>query len=436
MSTGTTTRRIALKTGLLTAGAVGLAVAGASSAQAATATFKVTCSKLNIRASASTGSAIVGYLYLGNQVACDTTTTSGFRKIVSGPYAGRWAYSSYLTLVSVAPAPAPSPIVSCGAQQLNWLQGYDWDATAYLLRAQGYTFVSPTNGWNAGIDSALRSFQSTHGLCVDGLLTYDTLVALLLHVNASTTSPAGYEASKAFQTLLSRKHGYVCAIDGSYGYQSQRNIKAFQRGHGIPVADYVNWLTWLHLFSFRNIGPLHSLSQGSTGPASGANCGPSASVMVMLQRGIVPAGWDGYDANRATAIQNFRYGAMGLANTTYRNSFGTEGFEIGPGLRRYGLSVVEETDLSAALLAARTGRGAIAGGDRSRLPWSGGIAPSSHWIALLGFVGDWYIVGDSAVAGELHLASELTLRNYNSVNPGYGVNPRLRPPWLNNIVLN
>lgn len=181
-------------------------------------------------------------------------------------------------------------------------------------------------------------------------------------------------------------------------------------------------------------GSLHPLGQKNTGPASGANCGPTTAVMVLLNLGIHPAGWTGNDSKNAAAVKDFRR-RCGIANTPSRNRIGTEWFELCPGLGTYGVRTNGQASIDDVLAAAREGRPSISGGDRFKFPWTKGSGSSSHWVAVLGYTNGLYVVCDPAYSGKVRYVSEGTMRDFASTNPGYYPgHPRLQPPHKNHIV--
>lgn len=208
-----------------------------------------------------------------------------------------------------------------------------------------------------------------------------------------------------------------------YNSTTNNYVRSFQVGHGINPTNYTGVSTWRTLFTSRTSGALYPLLQVGTGAAQWSNCGPASAVAMMVTMARVkPAGWTWNIANRATSINNFRYNAMGVANTYSRNQRGTEFPDFQRGFRKYGMTAWHG-GISDTLAYARSGRPSIAGGDAHRMPYPTSTrGPVSHWVAVLGWNGTYYLVMDSistASANVIHQLTEAQLRYYAGTNPGH-----------------
>jgi peptidoglycan hydrolase-like protein with peptidoglycan-binding domain len=99
-------------------------------------------------------------------------------------------------------------------------------------------------------DAAVRSFQKTKGLAVDGIVGAKTWAALELSSGAdkpilrSKFPRMKGEAVKEFQWLVT-KQGFDCgAIDGVYGAKAVGACKAFQKAKGLAPDGTVGAKTW------------------------------------------------------------------------------------------------------------------------------------------------------------------------------------------------
>ncbi|MGV9563607.1 peptidoglycan-binding domain-containing protein, partial [Streptomyces sp. NPDC003480] len=88
-------------------------------------------------------------------------------------------------------------------------------------------------------DSAVRSFQSAHGLTVDGIVGSDTWQALITTVQQGSTGPA----VKAVQSQLDA-HGASLTVDGNFGPATDSAVRSFQSAHGLTVDGIVGSDTW------------------------------------------------------------------------------------------------------------------------------------------------------------------------------------------------
>lgn len=301
-----------------------------------------------------------------------------------------------------------------------------WDTRAlqYLLLAAGHS-TNWEETYGASTTAAVRAYQKAVKLPVTGVADPATLKRLA----AATGSGAKSYRVYAIQTLL-RKHGYrmnesgTPAMSTNYGPVTVQYVKSFQAGHGIGPATFVGEVTWPTLFAAVSSPPLYALMQKDTGRAQWANCGPVSAVTLLIHRGITPRGWTGNPATRSAAVTNFRYSAMGLANTAERDKKGSELPDFVKAFGSYGLTAsggsIEDT-----LSRARSGVATIAGGDAYRLPWTNHARSAvSHWIAVLGYDGTSYLAMDplsTAATNVIHRISAAQLRTYAATNPGHPV---------------
>jgi peptidoglycan hydrolase-like protein with peptidoglycan-binding domain len=112
--------------------------------------------------------------------------------------------------------------------------------------------------------SAVRSFQSSHGLGVDGIAGPQTWNALVgVGGSQAFTWPdvgPGASGENVFSIqLMLQAHGYSLSIDGSFGPQTASTVEAFQSAHGLSVDGIVGPQTWPVL--------IITTRQGSSGSA-------------------------------------------------------------------------------------------------------------------------------------------------------------------------
>ncbi|WOX14673.1 peptidoglycan-binding protein [Streptomyces sp. N50] len=111
-------------------------------------------------------------------------------------------------------------------------------AAQYLLRYHGAT-ISADGQFGSGTLAAAKSFQSAHGLSVDGEIGPKTWSALIVQVQTGSTG----DAVRAAQVELN-KFGYGLTVDGSFGSGTTSAARAFQSAHSLGVDGQVGPQTW------------------------------------------------------------------------------------------------------------------------------------------------------------------------------------------------
>ncbi|MDQ6875173.1 MAG: N-acetylmuramoyl-L-alanine amidase [Actinomycetota bacterium] len=127
------------------------------------------------------------------------------------------------------------PTVSIGAsgERVRTIQ--------YLLRARGYS-ITVDGAFGSGTQATVRSFQSAHGLSVDGIVGPQTWEALVITV----ASGANGDAVRAAQSQLVA-HGYSLTIDGAFGPATDSAVRSFQSSRGLTADGVVGPDTWSKL---------------------------------------------------------------------------------------------------------------------------------------------------------------------------------------------
>lgn len=301
---------------------------------------------------------------------------------------------------------------------------YDTRAVQYLLLAAGFK-TNWEESYGSSTTAAVKAYQSKVGLSATGTADPRTIEKLTPSTGAGAVSYRVY----AIQTLL-RKHGYrfydssAPDMSTNYGPVTTKYVKAFQAGHGIGPATFVGYSTWRTLFAARTSQPMYPLRQAGTGRAQWSNCGPVSAVTLLIYRGITPRQWTWNTDLRTPAVSNFRYQAMGVANTAARDAVGTEYPDFQKAFATYGRTTWHG-GIGDTLVEARAGRASIAGGDAYALPWDNHAnGPVSHWMAVLGWDGTYYLVMDplsTTATDGIHRITESQLRKYASTNPGHPI---------------
>ena len=159
-------------------------------------------------------------------------------------------------------------------QSLN-NRGVDVQAIQFLLRHRGYS-IAADGIFGSGTDSAVRDFQSKHGLGVDGIVGPNTWNALVVTVQSGSTG----EAVKALQVELNAKRRLSLAVDGIFGSGTDSAVRSFQTHAGIGSDGVVGPTTWKNLiwhYDYPNFG-LSAVCDYDGGNGTAGNWGTGAAI--------------------------------------------------------------------------------------------------------------------------------------------------------------
>lgn len=119
----------------------------------------------------------------------------------------------------------------------------------YLLRAHGHT-VSVDGIFGPRTETAVRAFQQSKHLLVDGLVGRRTWSALLVQVSRGSTGDAVRGVQEEFQFRnLSGDPSQGVQVDGIFGPSTEAAVRGFQQALGLVVDGVVGPLTWRALIS-------------------------------------------------------------------------------------------------------------------------------------------------------------------------------------------
>jgi hypothetical protein len=113
----------------------------------------------------------------------------------------------------------------------------------YLLRQAGGV-LTVDGSFGPATEAAVRAFQGSRGLAVNGVVAGPTWLVLVVTVRPGGTG----EAVKAVQSQLVSR-GYGLTVDGSFGRNTEAAVRDFQSRRGLAVDGVVGRFTWNALVS-------------------------------------------------------------------------------------------------------------------------------------------------------------------------------------------
>lgn len=123
-------------------------------------------------------------------------------------------------------------------------------ALQYLLNQYGYN-LSTDGIFGSGTAKAVQQFQTNNNLTLDGIVGRNTWQALLNINPASQVLRRGSKSSSVLflQRLLLSYLYPINNLDGIFGGETERAVKAFQSENGLVADGIVGVNTWRKLFS-------------------------------------------------------------------------------------------------------------------------------------------------------------------------------------------
>ncbi len=135
--------------------------------------------------------------------------------------------------------PAPGPL---STEPIRTLQ--------YLLRHRGHSKVAVDGKFGPITEEAVRAFQRSKGLGVDGIVGNETWPALLVTVRRGSEGDAVRAVQSQFAArrgLGSDDEGTGLAVDGIFGPRTDAAVRAFQEAAQLAVDGIVGPRTWYAL---------------------------------------------------------------------------------------------------------------------------------------------------------------------------------------------
>ena len=242
----------------------------------------VTADALNIRASASTDSNVVGVAHQGDKVTISDTNGNWYKISYNGRTGYVW--KKYVKISSSGSSSGKSSSGSgssgSGSSGGTCQQGDNGDAVRNVqkrLITLGYLASGSADGsYGNQTKNAVMEFQKNNGLSQTGRVNSSTLEKL----NSSNAKKAGSSSSSSGGTCQQGDKGdavrkvqkrlitlgYLASgsADGDYGSKTRKAVKEFQQRNGLNVTGSVNSNTLAKLNS-SNAKKAASDSSSSTG---------------------------------------------------------------------------------------------------------------------------------------------------------------------------
>jgi peptidoglycan hydrolase-like protein with peptidoglycan-binding domain len=121
-------------------------------------------------------------------------------------------------------------------------RGADVLAIQHLLTHHGHS-VSADGVFGSGTATAVRAFQTAHGLGVDGIVGPATWTALVPQISQGANGPA----VRALQAELNEKSRLALTVNGVFDAAVTTAVRNFQSHAGIGVDGVVGPTTWKNL---------------------------------------------------------------------------------------------------------------------------------------------------------------------------------------------
>lgn len=152
-------------------------------------------------------------------------------------------------------------------------RGVDVLAIQYLLQARGQS-VTADGVFGSGTNTAVRNFQTSRGLAVDGIVGPATWGALIVTVQQGASGPA----VRALQAQLNAKRRLNLAVDGIFGSGTHSAVVAFQQHAGIAADGIVGPTTWRNLIWHYDYPSLSGMCDKDPDGNGTANWGTGAAI--------------------------------------------------------------------------------------------------------------------------------------------------------------
>ncbi|MTE18832.1 N-acetylmuramoyl-L-alanine amidase [Streptomyces sp. TRM43335] len=157
-----------------------------------------------------------------------------------------WNWTYYMQLVRDGDADAPVQLDHASYGTLReGSTGAQVGAAQHLLNQTGFEAGEVDGIFGSRTGSAVREFQRSRGLSVDGVVGARTWTALLSAGTRPTLrrGDAGADVRR-LQRALTAAHGRTVEIDGLFGPDTETAVRDYQRSRGLAVDGVVGGGTW------------------------------------------------------------------------------------------------------------------------------------------------------------------------------------------------
>ncbi|MGH3736951.1 MAG: penicillin-insensitive murein endopeptidase [Micromonosporaceae bacterium] len=176
-------------------------------------------------------------------------------------------------LAALVPAPAQAYANAFFHTQSQGNRGVDVRAIQYLLQSRGQS-VTADGVFGSGTTTAVKNFQSSRGLGVDGIVGPQTWGALIRTLSQGATGPA----VKALQLQLNAKRRISLTVDGIFGSGTRSAVVSFQQHAGIAADGIVGPTTWRNLTWHYDYPSLTGICDKDPDGNGTANWGTGAAI--------------------------------------------------------------------------------------------------------------------------------------------------------------
>lgn len=138
------------------------------------------------------------------------------------------------------------------------MQGADVREAQSLLNSLSFSTGGVDGKFGPNTQKAVKAFQQSRGLQIDGVVgstTWDALINRKPAISGGSASkPILRKGStgdyvKQAQTLLNKKIGAKLTVDGKFGDKTAKSVMTFQRVQGITSDGIIGAITWSKLLS-------------------------------------------------------------------------------------------------------------------------------------------------------------------------------------------
>jgi hypothetical protein len=109
----------------------------------------------------------------------------------------------------------------------------------HLLKDQGYTITAVDGYFGPETNTAVKAFQTAHGITADGYTRNSTWEALVPDLKKQASG----EVVTAIQEILLHK-GYTVTVNGDFDHDTMKAVKEMQALHSLPPDGLVDLDTW------------------------------------------------------------------------------------------------------------------------------------------------------------------------------------------------